>query len=176
VRKRLGPIRNGPYRGLVSRTKGRGSGMDLNRRVQVSARRPIAAPAAKIFQVLADPANHPSLDGSGMLRLAPEQPVARQVGDTFMVSMYLPELGEYVMLNRIIAFERDRRIAWEPTPGDAVASRNAGLPVGTSQGYSWGFPLQPDGDTTIVTEVFDCTEAARSSAAPWMTGKLGSGP
>jgi hypothetical protein len=135
--------------------------MDLNRRVQVSARRSITASAAKIFQVLADPANHPALDGSSMLRIAPEQPAAGQVGDTFMMSMYLPELGNYMMLNRIIAFERDQRIAWEPTPGDAVASRNAGLPVGASQGYSWGFQLRPDGDTTIVTEVFDCTEAAQ---------------
>jgi hypothetical protein len=28
----------------------------------------------------------------------------------------------------------------------------AGLPVGASQGYSWDFQLQPDGETTIVTD------------------------
>jgi hypothetical protein len=135
--------------------------MDLNERVQVSASRSIAAPAAKIFQVLADPASHPALDGSGMLRAAPDQPVPGRAGDTFTMGMYLPELGNYLMLNRIIAFEQDRRIAWEPTPGDAVASQNAELPVGASQGYSWGFQLEPDGDATIVTELFDCTEAAQ---------------
>jgi hypothetical protein len=135
--------------------------VDRNGRVQVSVSRSIAARAAKIFQVLADPANHPALDGSGMLRAAPGQPVLSRVGDTFTMAMYLPELGDYLMLNRITAFERDRRIAWEPTPGDAAASRNAELPVGASQGYSWGFQLQPDGDTTIVTELFDCTEAAQ---------------
>jgi uncharacterized protein YndB with AHSA1/START domain len=135
--------------------------MDLGGRVQVSVSRSIAAPAARVFQVLADPANHPALDGSGMLRAAPSQAVPNRVGDTFTMSMYLPELGDYLMLNRITAFEPDRRIAWEPTPGDAVASRNAGLPVGASQGYTWGFRLQPEGDTTIVTEVFDCTEAAQ---------------
>jgi uncharacterized protein YndB with AHSA1/START domain len=135
--------------------------MDLSGRVQVSASRSIAAPAAKIFQVLADPANHPALDGSGMLRASARQPGPSRVGDTFTMAMYLPELGDYLMLNRIIAFEQDRRIAWEPTPGDAVASRNAELPVGASQGYSWGFRLEPDGDATVVTEVFDCTEAAR---------------
>jgi hypothetical protein len=75
--------------------------------------------------------------------------------------MYLPELGDYLMLNRIIVFEQDQQIVWEPTPGDAVSSRNAELPIGASQGYSWGFQLQPDGDTTIVTEVFDCTDAAQ---------------
>ena len=136
--------------------------MDLSRRVQVSVSRSIAAPAAKIFQVLADPANHPALDGSGMLREAPGQPVPSRVGDTFMMAMYLPELGNYLMLNRITAFERDRRIAWEPTPGDAAASQNAGLPLGASQGYNWGYELEPDGDRTIVTELFDCTEAAQS--------------
>jgi hypothetical protein len=135
--------------------------MDLNGRVQVSVSRSIAAPAAKIFRVLTDPANHPALDGSGMLRVAPSQLAASRVGDTFMMAMYLPQLGNYLMLNRIITFEQDRRIAWEPTPGDAVASRNAELPVGASQGYSWGFQLEPDGDATIVTELFDCTEAAQ---------------
>lgn len=135
--------------------------MDLNARVQVSVSRSIAAPAAKIFQVLADPANHPAVDGSGMLRAAPRQARPSRVGDTFTMAMYLPGLGDYLMLNRVTAFEQDRRIAWEPTPGDAVASRNAELPVGASQGYSWGFRLQPDVNTTIVTEVFDCTEAAQ---------------
>lgn len=135
--------------------------MDLNERAQVSVSLSIAAPAAKISAVLADPANHPALDGSGMLRAAPGQAVPSRLGDTFTMLMYLPELGDYSMLNRVTAFERDRWIAWEPTPGDAVASRNAGLPVGASQGYSWGFRLQSDGDTTIVTEVFDCTEAAQ---------------
>ena len=135
--------------------------MDLDGRVQVSVSRSIAAPAAKIFQVLADPGNHAALDGSGMLRITTGLPTIGGVGDMFTMAMYMPGLGDYLMLNRIIAFEQDRRIAWEPTPGDAVASHNAGLPVGTSQGYSWGFQLQPVGDATIVTEQFDCTEAAQ---------------
>lgn len=136
--------------------------MDVKEPVQVSVSRPIAAPAAKIFRLLADPANHPALDGSGLVRAAPGQPVPGRVGDTFTMAMHLPELGDYVMLNRITVFEQDRRIAWEPTPGDAATSRVAGLPVGASQGYSWGYQLEPDGDATIVTEMFDCTEADQS--------------
>jgi hypothetical protein len=42
--------------------------MELNGRVQVSVSRPVAASVAEIFLVLADPANHQALDGSGMLR------------------------------------------------------------------------------------------------------------
>jgi uncharacterized protein YndB with AHSA1/START domain len=136
--------------------------MNGDRRVEVSVSRRIAAPATEIFRVLTAPANHLALDGSGMLRATLDRPVLGRVGDTFTMAMYLPVLGDYLMLNRVIAFERDRRIVWEPTPGDAVASQNAELPVGASQGYSWGFQLQPDGDTTVVTEIFDCTEAAQS--------------
>jgi uncharacterized protein YndB with AHSA1/START domain len=132
------------------------------RRVEVSVSRRIAAPAAEVFRVLATPAEHPALDGSGMLRATQDRQLLGRVGDTFTMAMYLPVLGDYLMLNRVIAFERDRQIRWEPTPGDAVASQNAALPIGASQGYSWGFQLQPDGDTTIVTEIFDCTEAAQS--------------
>ena len=152
-------MNDGSSRSLIGWATRKGDGMAPSGRVQVSVSRSIAAPAARIFQVLADPANHPALDGSGMLRAAPGQGALGRVGDTFTMAMYLPELGDYLMLNRITAFEQDRRIAWEPTPGDAVASRNAGLPVGASQGYSWGFQLEPDGGATIVTEVFDCTEA-----------------
>jgi hypothetical protein len=157
----LWPMSNGDSHRQISKMTRRVTGMNLNGRVQVSVSRSIAAPAAKIFQVLADPANHPALDGSGMLRAAPDQPVLSQVGDTFAIAMYLPAIGDYLILNRVIAFDQDRRIAWEPTPGDAAASRTAELPIGTSQGYSWGYQLTPDGDATIVTEKFDCTEAAR---------------
>ena len=60
-----------------------------------------------------------------MLAPSPDRPVGGRVGDTFTMAMYLPALGDYLMLNRVIAFEHDRRISWEPTPGDAVAAQNA---------------------------------------------------
>lgn len=133
--------------------------MSLSERVQVSVSRLIRASPSTIFRVLTDPANHLALDGSGMLRGAQDPPALATVGDTFMMSMYLPDLGDYLMLNRVIAFEDDRRIGWEPTPGNASTAQYAGLPVGASQGYSWAFELRPEGDATIVTETFDCTEA-----------------
>ena len=36
------------------------------------------------------------------------------------------------------------------------------IPVVFSVRIHLGYELQPDGDTTIVTELFDCTEAAQS--------------
>jgi hypothetical protein len=140
---------------------GKRDGMELDERVQVSVSRSIAASAIEIFRMLATPAIHPVLDGSGMLRAVWDQPVLGRVGDTFKMPMYLPEIGDYLMLNRVIVFAPDRHIVWEPTPGDAVAERTAGLPIGASQGYSWGLELRPDGDATVVTEIFDCTEASQ---------------
>jgi hypothetical protein len=60
--------------------------------------RSIAASAIEIFRVLATPAIHPALDGSGMLRAVWDQPVLGRVGDTFKMPMYLPEIGDYLML------------------------------------------------------------------------------
>jgi hypothetical protein len=39
------------------------------------------------------------------------------------------------MLNRVIAFEHDRRIAWEPTPGDEVAVQ--GIRKQVEDGPGW---------------------------------------
>jgi hypothetical protein len=154
----------------------KGDGMDLGRRVQVSVSRSIAAPAAKVFQVLADPANHPALDGSGMLRAAPAQAVPSQVGDTFTMPMYLPEVGDYLMLNRITAFEQDRQIAWNrrlvtrwprETPGcRSVHHRDTG---GAS-----GFSLAVIRHSS--PKYSTAPKPLRSFATPSKTGGVGSRP
>jgi hypothetical protein len=128
---------------------------------RVSVTRRITATAREIFAVIADPANHPGLDGSGMLRPGgPAAEVISRAGDTFSVRMFQPHIGDYVMLNRVLDYVADRRLVWEPTPGDAAAVATARLPVGAPQGYIWGFELTPDGpDATLVTEFFDCTAA-----------------
>jgi len=131
-------------------------------RYQVSVTRRIGAAAQEIFAVIADPASHSVLDGSGMLRAGgAAADVIGAAGDTFAVRMYQARIGDYVMLNRVLDYVPGRRLAWEPTPGDEAASATAGLPVGASQGYIWGFDLVPDGPgATAVTEFFDCSDAA----------------
>jgi hypothetical protein len=61
------------------------------------------------------------------------------------------------MLNYVVEFEPDRRIFWEPAPGDpSRAEGNDPAKVGIPAGYRWGYVLIPDGDdATVVTEVFD---------------------
>ena len=118
--------------------------------------RRIEAPAALIFKILANPQGHVDLDGSGMLRGAVLDRPISEVGDTFSMKMH--RLGDdYLMVNYVVEFEPDRRIFWEPAPGDpSRAEGNDPSKVGIPAGYRWGYILTPDGDhATVVTEVFD---------------------
>jgi hypothetical protein len=122
--------------------------------VEVSRR--IEAPAARIFQILASPQRHMEFDGSDMLR-GPviDRPISG-VGEVFTMRMH--RLGrDYLMLNIVVDFEPDHRIAWEPAPGDLETAGDDPSRVGVPAGYRWGYVLTPDGDhATVVTEVFDC--------------------
>jgi hypothetical protein len=121
--------------------------------VEVSRR--IEAPPARIFEVLANPPRHTEFDGSGMLRGAVFDRPISGVGDAFPMKMN--RLGsDYLMLNHVVEFETDRRIFWEPSPGDLTPAGGDPSAVGIPAGYRWGFTLTPDGDeATIVTEIFD---------------------
>src|SRR5579884_3049899 len=125
-----------------------------SKRVEVSRR--IEAPAAVIFELLADPQRHVEFDGSSMAREAIfDHPISR-VGDTFTMKMH--RLGDdYLMINYVVEFEPGRRIFWEPAPGDpSRAEGNDPSKVGIPAGYRWGYTLAPAGDdATVVTEVFD---------------------
>jgi uncharacterized protein YndB with AHSA1/START domain len=127
-------------------------GNDDYRPVAVSRR--IAAPAADIFTVLTDPGRHPDLDGSGMLRPGAPNDLISGIGDVFVMKMFFPAMGDYEMHNRVVAFEPDRRISWEPfspevDPATAADNRN---------GSRWMFELSPDGpEATVVTETYDCS-------------------
>ena len=125
-----------------------------SKKVEVSRR--IEAPATRIFRILANPHRHLDFDGSGMLRGAVLDCPISNVGDTFAMKMH--RLGDdYLMLNYVVEFEPDRRIFWEPAPGDVSrAEGHDPSKVGIPAGYRWGYILDPDGDSaTVVSEVFD---------------------
>ena len=139
-------------------------GNDDCKPVLVSRR--IGAPAADIFKLLADPERHPEFDGSKMLRPGASNKVIVGVGDVFVTKMYFAAMGDYEMHNRIVAFEPDRCIAWEP--GNPELARN---------GSRWRFDLAPDGpNATVVTETYDCTDSpqevrdAVDNGNAWLTG------
>jgi hypothetical protein len=121
----------------------------------------ITAPVERLFEILADPGRHIEFDGSGMLRGAISNEPIGGVGDKFYMKMHFNGVGDYVTVNHVVEFERDRRIAWEPAPGDATASGNGSYPIGLRTGQRWSYELVPDGpDCSLVTEIFDCSDAS----------------
>jgi uncharacterized protein YndB with AHSA1/START domain len=122
---------------------------DESTTVKVSRR--MEAEPAQIFEILSQPKRHTEIDGSGMLRGAiTEEPVAG-VGDVFAMKMYHEEFGDYEMNNRVVEFEDNHRITWEPERRDIVED---------CWHYRWGYDLVPDGaGATIVTEFFDLSRS-----------------
>jgi uncharacterized protein YndB with AHSA1/START domain len=117
----------------------------------VSASRRIDAPAGDIFTVLAEPGKHPEFDGSGMLRPGADNDVVAGVGDVFVMKMNHPAMGDYEMYNRVVVYQADQCIAWEPGPPDQADTEHR-------NGSRWRFDLVPDGpDATLVTETYDCS-------------------
>ena len=101
----------------------------------------VEAPASVVFDLLADPARHAELDGSGSVKGRVTGPARLSPGARFgmRMSLGLP----YVISNVVVEFEEDRRIAW----------RHLGRHV-------WRYELEPLADgTTRVTETFDWSTA-----------------
>jgi hypothetical protein len=103
----------------------------------------VDAPPAVVFAILADPRQHNRIDGSGsvgsVLR-SPDRLTAK--GQTFVVRMKLFGVP-YVIRNKVVEFEADRRIAWR----HFTANR-------------WRYELEPTEDGgTRVTETFDPSRA-----------------
>ncbi|HEY5438760.1 MAG TPA: hypothetical protein VIJ99_07655 [Acidimicrobiales bacterium] len=123
----------------------------------VDESRDIDASAAHIFSIVSDPAMHPDIDGTGMLRSAAENQVMSKVGDVFFMSMTHWDRGNYVMENHVVEFEQDRRIAWEPVAqvsekGDFDSTDRFAEP------RWWGWQLKPlSDDRTRVTEFYECS-------------------
>jgi hypothetical protein len=117
--------------------------------------RDINASASRIFSILCNPALQPDVDGTGMLRGEVGNEVIAKVGDVFYISMTHWARGNYVMANHVVAFEQDRRIAWEPVVHSYERSEYQSV-VGRPGLREWGWQLEPLSDrTTRVTEYFE---------------------
>jgi uncharacterized protein YndB with AHSA1/START domain len=80
-------------------------------RRSVSDVRIIPAPRQTLFDLLADPAMHPRIDGSGTVRdVQPGGPV--RLGPNARFGMHMRIALPYRILNRVVEFEEGRVIAW----------------------------------------------------------------
>ncbi|MGK2867605.1 MAG: SRPBCC family protein [Mycobacterium sp.] len=118
---------------------------------RIEVQRTIAAPAADIFAVLADPQGHVAIDASGMLQDATGDP-AQKVGDEFVVHMDREALndfpmGKYDVTVSITEFEQDRLIAW------TILGQ-----IKPQIGHVYGYRLEPTDDGTVVTSFYDWSD------------------
>ena len=59
-------------------------------RENVSATLTLAVPATRVFAVLADPATHAAIDGTGWVQEAADRAPLTEVGQVFRMDMYHP--------------------------------------------------------------------------------------
>lgn len=109
----------------------------------VHASRDIAASAAALFELIADPAQQPRWDGNDNLAEAAAGQRVRATGDVFTTTL----TNGVDRDNHIVEFEEGRRIAWNPSERGK-----------TPPGHLWRWELEPiDEATTRVTHTYDWT-------------------
>lgn len=108
-----------------------------------SASAVIAAPPHVVFAILADPRQHPRIDGSGTVKGSASGPERLVLGSRFGMSM--KQGASYKITNEVVEYDEDRLIAW----------RHLGL-------HRWRYELEPtNAGGTRVTESWDLTHYPR---------------
>ena len=114
-----------------------------------SASTTIAAPPATVFAILADPRQHPRIDGSGNVKGSISGPERLELGSEF--GMDMKQGAPYKIKNKVVELEPDRVIAWRHMSP-----------------HVWRYELAPTADGgTEVTETWDL-----SKCNPVMRGVL----
>ena len=107
----------------------------------VSVSRVIKASPEAIFDVVADPARHGEIDGSGMVQNVRGESKRLELGSTFGMDMKFGPLP-YRISNKVVEFDEGRLIAWAHFGG-----------------HRWRYELAPVDGGTKVTESFDWSTA-----------------
>jgi len=106
----------------------------------VSRSRVIKATPEAIFDIVASPAGHARIDGSGSVRDPVSGPDRLEMGSKFRMDM---KMGfPYRISSKVVEFEENRLIAW------AHLGR-----------HRWRFELEPVDGGTLVTHSFDWSTA-----------------
>jgi uncharacterized protein YndB with AHSA1/START domain len=117
----------------------------------VSATLTVAVPAASVFAVLADPAAHAAIDGTGWVAEAVDRAPLTEVGQIFRMDMYHsghPD-GDYQVVNRVEVLDPPRAVGWQT----GTEKDDGKLEFG---GWVWRYDLAPLGPSeTEVTLTYD---------------------
>ncbi|MFR9802991.1 polyketide cyclase [Pseudonocardia sp. RS010] len=111
----------------------------------------VAEPAARVFAVLADPATHAAIDGTGWVREPVDRAPLTEVGQVFRMRMYHPRHpdGHYAVANEVDVLEPPRAIGWRP----GQEKDDGRLEFG---GWTWRYDLASRGPAeTEVTLTYD---------------------
>ena len=99
----------------------------------------IAATPQQLFDIIANPAMHPVIDGSGSVRaVRPDVPARLSQGATFGMDMKLG--APYKIMNTVVEFDEPRQIAWRHF-----------------NGHIWRYTFEAVDGGTKVTEEWDAT-------------------
>ena len=104
------------------------------------ARIVINRPASELFNFIANPKNHPKIDGSKMVRGKAYGPKRLSMNSWFVMRQL--RIIPYFMPNKIVEFEEGKLIAWR----NALPSR-----------WRYEFISLPDGSTQV-TQYLDCSQ------------------
>jgi hypothetical protein len=111
----------------------------------------VAAPAERVFAVLADPTTHSAIDGTGWVQEAVDREPLTEVGQIFRMGMYHPNHpnGHYQVANKVLVFDPPRAIGWLPGQEKGDGHLEFG-------GWTWRYDLVPLGPSeTEVTLRYD---------------------
>ena len=124
-------------------------------RETISATVMIDAAPETVFAVLADPAQHPGIDGTGWLRESRTTDPVTASGQLFGMAMYheLHPDKDYEIVNLVTVFDAPKSIAWEPGQYGPDGELSRG-------GWCWRYDLRPvDSSRTEVTLTYDWSGA-----------------
>ena len=109
----------------------------------VSSSAVIAAPAAAVFELIADPARQPEWDGNDNLTEGVNSHRVQGVGEVFSMRLTTGAVRE----NHVVEFEEGRLIAWQPAEEGKAPN-----------GHLWRWELEPlPNGATQVTHTYDWT-------------------
>ncbi len=114
----------------------------------------VDAPAESIFAMIADPASHAAIDGTGWVGDPLDRQPLTASGQIFRMAMYHPDHpnGNYEMANMVRLFAPPRTISW--TPG-----YDPGTGVPRFGGWIWRYDLAAiSRSETEVTLSYDWSE------------------